>query len=299
MNIGVTVSDVRSFPERLATNLDHTCIPIGPGTLKQKIEQCDVLYMWHLSYDELTDCLQTATKLPTYIHVARQGKDEELVKLALSRGVRISYAEDVFTQNISEFAVTSVLMLAKNLHASASSRQWQKYSQRKVQDISVLVLGQGNIGKRVCALATQYGMHAYAVGKPEMLAYKETGILPLDTAILSKITAIICCLPLNESTENILGTHFFSLFRQVDFVNISRGGVLNTSGFEASINQGYVHAAVLDAFVTEPLPQNDSLWDNPNIVVSAHRSYLSDDWQELLHDQFIQQMRSIEKEYAG
>ena len=59
------------------------------------------------------------------------------------------------------------------------------------------------------------------------------------------------------------------------FLNVGRGDVIGEASIISSLDRGYISAAVLDVFETEPLPSDSPLWDKPSVVVSPHVSGLT------------------------
>jgi phosphoglycerate dehydrogenase-like enzyme len=293
MIIGVTVSEIRKMPEILNDGR-HEFIEVRKGQLKKYISRCDVLYMWNLVYDELELCIQEVAKLPKNIHIARQGKDNDLSVLAKSKNITLTYAENAFTDSISEFIVASVAMLAKGLHYSASITEWKKYPQKKIKDSKALILGRGNIAQASAILLENNGVKVQMAGKDEIQHINRGSTLPNQRGEeLLNVDHLICCLPLNKSTEKLLGQTFFSSFNHVNFINISRGKIVDISGLTQAMDQGYVNSAVLDTFEEEPLPSGSLLWVDKRIVVSAHQSYFSPDWEVKIHESFVNLLRTL------
>lgn len=286
MTIGVTVSEGRPLPRVFLDNTSHDYIEIWPGELRSSLPECDILYLWNLAYDELYEALQSIDESPRRIHIARQEINERLNEISRLKNIEISYARNVFTESICEFAIASIYMLSKNLHLSIARKQWEKHVQEKVRDSNVLILGKGNIGMALAVQLRKSGVKTHMAGKEEMLVFAN-GNNPFSDEVTSNLSTVVCCLPLNKSTEKLLGDDFFTHFDAINFINISRGAIVDTDGLEAAIAKGCVRAAVLDAFEIEPLPQNSSLWSNENIVVSSHQSYKSRDWEALLHASFL------------
>jgi phosphoglycerate dehydrogenase-like enzyme len=247
---------------------------------------CDILYLWNLTYDELYKALLNLNNPPHHIHIARQEVDERLEAIARKKGVELSYAKNAFTESICEFALASIFMLSKNLHLVIARKQWEKYTQEKVHASNVLILGKGSIGTALASRLHKNGINAHFAGRDEIQAFSR-GFNLFSNEFTSTLSSVVCCLPLNKSTEKLLDASFFSHFNAINFINISRGAIVDTNALETAVTNGNVRAAVLDAFETEPLPQNSSLWSNENIVVSSHQSYRSPDWEALLHSSFL------------
>jgi phosphoglycerate dehydrogenase-like enzyme len=53
-------------------------------------------------------------------------------------------------------------------------------------------------------------------------------------------------------------------------VNVARGGLIDAAALRAALASGRIGGAALDVTVPEPLPADDSLWDCPNLIITAH-----------------------------
>jgi phosphoglycerate dehydrogenase-like enzyme len=57
------------------------------------------------------------------------------------------------------------------------------------------------------------------------------------------------------------------------FVNISRGGTVDTDALAHALLSGRLGGAVLDVFEEEPLGSESPLWDMENVVITPHNSF--------------------------
>ncbi len=53
-------------------------------------------------------------------------------------------------------------------------------------------------------------------------------------------------------------------------VNVGRGGLIDEPALIDALRNGRLAGAALDVFETEPLPEENPLWDLPNVLVSPH-----------------------------
>ena len=291
--IGITVSNTRAFPSQLEEIKQfNKFVLIKPGELQQKIDECEILYIWNLICEELKICLINNAILPRCIFIARQGLDSELNKLASNRDIEIQYARGAFSDSISEFILASSYMLSKNLHKTVINRSWIKHEQMPVSGSTALLLGRGDISTVSKNLLQNNNINTQQIGKLNVIKIANGDTSSDDRAFLEQVDHIVCCLPLEVSTQNILNDTFFSHFNNSNFINISRGGVLNEGSLINALNNYNLRAAVLDAFNQEPLPHDNELWLDDRIVISPHQSYKSPNWEHLLHSSFINFLKS-------
>jgi len=71
-------------------------------------------------------------------------------------------------------------------------------------------------------------------------------------------------------------------------VNVSRGAVIDEGALLASLDQGKFLGVALDVFEQEPLPSYSPLWGRPEVLVSPHNAFVSDNADArlaaLIHD---------------
>ena len=53
-------------------------------------------------------------------------------------------------------------------------------------------------------------------------------------------------------------------------VNVGRGNALEQDALAQALREGKLHAAALDVFEKEPLPEEDPLWSCPNLLITPH-----------------------------
>lgn len=87
--------------------------------------------------------------------------------------------------------------------------------------------------------------------------------------IINKVDICIVTAPLTEETRGLVSKAFLSkMKKECLFVNVSRGGIVNTKDLLCSIQDGTISGAILDVFEEEPLPSDSPLWNCDRLMIS-------------------------------
>jgi glyoxylate/hydroxypyruvate reductase A len=171
---------------------------------------------------------------------------------------------------MAETALWAVLSLHRGFFSYAQQQRagrWQPLPQRCADEVRVLVLGSGEMGRAAARRIAELG---YAVrgwrrdGTPLLRALAETDIA-------------INLLPLTPETRGLLDARFFAaLPAQAAVVNLARGAHVVDADLLAALDGGHLRHAVLDVFHTEPLPAGHPYWQHPQVTVLPHAAAQTD-----------------------
>ncbi|KAL4790470.1 hypothetical protein BDV19DRAFT_372244 [Aspergillus venezuelensis] len=173
------------------------------------------------------------------------------------------------------------------------------------------ILGYGSIGRQIARVAISLGLQVYAytaspkttpdsrrdphyiipgTGDPDGTLpeswHHGTSRSALHEFLSLGLDHIVVSLPLTPSTTYLLGSEEFTLLaaksnpshKRPFLTNISRGKVLDQEALIASLEKGELSGAALDVADPEPLPENNPLWDAPNVQISPHVSALGEEY---------------------
>ena len=99
---------------------------------------------------------------------------------------------------------------------------------------------------------------------------------------LTKADVVVLTLPLTKQTLHMMDNHRLSLMKGgAILVNIARGAIVDINALLLHINR--IGGAVLDVCEEEPLDEKSQLWDNKNIILTPHNSFVGDGNKERLN----------------
>ena len=95
--------------------------------------------------------------------------------------------------------------------------------------------------------------------------------------VLSQSDFVSIHIPLTNETHHLIGERELrSMKPNAILINTSRGPVVDESALVRALTEGWIGAAGLDVFETEPLPESHPLTKLPNVVLTPHCASRSD-----------------------
>jgi phosphoglycerate dehydrogenase-like enzyme len=96
--------------------------------------------------------------------------------------------------------------------------------------------------------------------------------------LLSQSDIVSIHLVLSDSTAGLIDAEDFALMKQTSFlINTSRGPIVDEKALIQSLRERKIAGAGLDVFDVEPLPLDHPLRSLPNVTITPHTGYVSDD----------------------
>lgn len=193
------------------------------------------------------------------------GVDKLLADPTLPAGVPLARLVDpAMNAAMAETALWAVLGLQRGFFACAAQqreRRWAPPAPRRADEMSVAVLGLGQMGRAVAGRLAANGHRVAGWSTRE-------GELEV---LLADADAVINLLPLTAATRGLFDARrFAAMKRGAGFVNLARGAHVVEPDLLAALDAGQVGHAVLDVFHTEPLPAGHAFWSHPRVTVLPH-----------------------------
>ena len=184
--------------------------------------------------------------------------------------------DPMMSEAMAETALWAVLSLHRGFFDYAAQQhrgEWRQLEQRRADEVTVLVLGLGAMGRTT---ALRVAANGYRVGGWSTRATALPGIhtwagpTALDAA-LAEAQIVVNLLPLTTATRGLFNEQRFARMRPAaDLVNLARGGHVVQADLLDALASGSVRRAVLDVFQAEPLEANHPFWTHPQVTVLPH-----------------------------
>ncbi len=213
--------------------------------------------------------------------------DEELAR------VRFSTSAGPHSGPLGEFALFAVLAGAKSLprlQAQKAQRLWtDRWAMKQVSEMTVVVVGMGNIGRGVASRFAALGARVVGVNREQIEVDGVAEIVMPErlAEAVGQADAIVNTLPGTEGTYKMISRDVLAGVKPgVIVASVGRGNVIDQEALVEALTDGRVGFAGLDVFVEEPLPQDDPLWTLDNVLISPHTAALNDNEDRLIAELF-------------
>jgi len=251
---------------------------------------------------------ETMQQLPDLrlVAVAATGTDCVDKAWCAAHGVAVSNIRGYAVNTVPEHAFALILALRRNVIAyreDVIAGRWQHSGQfcffdHPIQDLAgarLGIIGEGVLGQRVAELAKGFGM------VPLFAAHKgRSGLGPLYTPwddVIATSDIITLHSPLTPETKNMIAMpEFRAMKRKPLIVNTARGGLVNEADLVEALDAGLISGAGFDVLTSEPpSPDNPLLRiaNRPNVIVTPHVAWASDEAQQALADQLMDNVESF------
>ena len=188
----------------------------------------------------------------------------------------VRLTEETMSTEMAAVVLHWVVHFQKRFDAFADQQQrseWKELSYPSASEYTVGILGYGTIGQRIAEALSSFG---YKVNGWSRSAREITGgehFAGLDRLVdfLGASDAIVNVLPATPETRHLMNADRFAHLRPgAVYITIGRGTTTDPQALISALDNGHLHAAVLDVTHPEPLPASSPLWSHPKITITPH-----------------------------
>jgi phosphoglycerate dehydrogenase-like enzyme len=188
----------------------------------------------------------------------------------LPDGVVLCNARGAHTPATAEWVLAATLAAQRGLPElvrEQAAGRWSPRTARSLVGARVLVVGAGDIGRRVGAMMAAFDVELTYVGRTARDGVHGTGELP---RLLPHADVVVVVVPVTGETTGLVDAAFLAAMPDgALLVNAARGVVVDTAALLAELTAGRLRAAV-DVTDPEPLPEGHPLWSAPGLLLTPH-----------------------------
>ncbi len=264
--------------------------------IKKKIIECDGISI-------------RTTKLPAEVIrgsknlkiISRHGVGYDNIDLesAKEKNITISITATANAVAVAEHVMFMLLNISKRKDMYDKTVKSGRFNDRnklpktiELWNKNILIMGFGRIGKSLIKRCIGFEMNVYVydpfVSKEEIESLGGKKIEDLKEGV-KKMDALTLHMPLNEKTKNIINYDVLkNMKKNCIIINASRGGIINESDLNKSLNENKIFGAGLDVFDTEPPDNDNPLLKNDKTFLSPHTAAFTEECMVRMGKETIQ-----------
>jgi phosphoglycerate dehydrogenase-like enzyme len=225
-----------------------------------------------------------------WVQVGSAGVERYLTIPKLASGeVLFTNGQKLASPEIAEHVMALTRALARGLGHAVTAQNRGTWIRSEIDELAplqrlrgktMLVVGLGGIGTEVARLASAAGMRVTGIRSSRRIGppfVDQVGLTEDLAAFAADADVVVNCLPMTPATADIFDAGLFEVMKPTSlFVNVGRGGTVDTDALIAALSGGEIAGAGLDVTDPEPLPDGHPLWKAPNLIITPHYAAWSD-----------------------
>lgn len=214
------------------------------------------------------------------------GVDRVDVAAATARGIWVTNGPRYAVDEVSSHAIALLLAVARKIVAADRAVRAGAWHIKPIVPLHRIagrtlgLLGFGNIARATGRKGRALGLEVIAYD-PYLGAsvFRDEGVRAVDLrTCLAEADMLSIHLPLTEETRGIISREALGLMKPgAVLVNTSRGPVVDEAALVEALRSGRLAGAGLDVFEQEPLRTDHPLLALPNVTVSGHIGFYSEE----------------------
>jgi phosphoglycerate dehydrogenase-like enzyme len=168
---------------------------------------------------------------------------------------------------------------------------WQQTVGTGLDGKQLGVVGLGRQGLGVAKIARAFGMKlaAWSQNLDPAVAKKAHAKAVSKDELFSSSDVVTVHYKLGPRSVGLVGAAELALMKPSAYlVNTSRGPLVDHAALVACLRSGSIAGAALDVYDVEPLPLSDPLRTAPNVVLTPHLGYVTDDAYQVFYGEAAQ-----------
>ena len=264
--------------------------------IKKKIIECDGISIRTAKLP--AEVIRGAKNLKI---ISRHGVGYDNIDLAAAKekNITISITATANAVAVAEHVMFMLLNISKRKDMYDKTVKSGRFNDRnklpktiELWNKNILIMGFGRIGKSLIKRCIGFEMNVYVydpfVSKEEIESLGGKKIEDLKEGV-KKMDALTLHMPLNEKTKNIINYEVLkNMKKNCIIINASRGGIINESDLNKSLNENKIFGAGLDVFDTEPPDNDNPLLKNDKTFLSPHTAAFTEECMVRMGKETIQ-----------
>jgi D-3-phosphoglycerate dehydrogenase len=217
------------------------------------------------------------------VAVSRGGPVNIDMAAARERGITVVNTPGRNATAVAEFAIGAILAETRLIrvgHEALRRGEWRgdlyraDRTGRELNEMTVGVIGYGNIGTKVVRLLRAFGCKVLVTDPYVQLSAEDhhAGVehVALDD-LLARSDVVTLHPRVTAETRNMINRETIARMKPgAILVNTARGPLLDYDALVEALESGHLSSAMLETFAVEPVPPDWKLLQLPNVTLTPH-----------------------------
>jgi len=246
--------------------------------LARRLETADAIITFPLAIRFDRELLSHCKNLKAIATVS-VGYDNIDLGVCAERGIKVGNTPGVIAPDTADIGMALILVTMRRVVAGLDFVRSGKFERGELapygnalQRKTLGIFGMGGVGAALAHRARAAGMNIvyYNRNQRSDIDPTEATYVSFDD-LLAKSDVIAVTAPLTPQTRGVFDKAAFAkMKRGAYFVNIARGGLVQTDALYEALKSGHLAYAGLDVTDPEPLPLSHPIYTLENVVVIPH-----------------------------
>ncbi len=205
-------------------------------------------------------------------------------------GVQLKNTPNAFTLPVADSVLAYILTFARQhpwMDKAMKSGVWKKIPGRSLSEMTLGVIGVGNVGKAVLRRARAFGMNLLGndiqpIARDFLVENQVQSVSLMELLNQSDVISVNC--DLNPTSFHLINeTTLASVKPGSVLINTARGPIVDEKALVQALASSQLAGAALDVFEQEPLPLDSPLMKMDNVLLAPHNSNSSPSAWENVH----------------
>ena len=272
-----------------------------PAELHQRASDAEALIT-----NKTIICAEDMKALPQlkYIGVLATGYNVVDIDAAKALGIVVTNIPAYSTRSVAQMVFAHLLNITQRVGHYADENNKGRWTNNadfcywdtplvELDGKKIGIIGYGNIGQAVAAIATALGMKVYVYSsKPQFLLPQGVQRMSIDE-IFQECDVVSLHCPLTDDTNGMVNsTRLNSMKSSAILINTGRGPLVNEQDLADALNNGVIAAAGLDVLSTEPPRKDNPLLTAKNCFITPHIAWATKEARIRLMDIAVNNLKS-------
>lgn len=254
--------------------------------------RCEALLAWRVP----PGVLAQAPRL-RWIQALTAGVEGWLTRSDLGESIALTCARGTHRVQMPENILGALFHLTKPYAGAAFDQRERRWTRRVSEPLAgktLGILGLGAIGRELAGKAAALELTVIGTRRdPAPLPHVERVYPPEETAeVLGRADFVLLLLPVTRETRGFMNAARLRQMRPTAYLlNFARGELVVDADLIEAVRSRTIAGAVLDVFMTEPLPPEHPFWVTEGITVLPHIGGLHPERDRLVAELFVDNLR--------